>query len=116
MNTVDLLPLLRSHNIRLWVDNDQLRYSAPKGGITDDLLAEIRKNKVELLNLLKNTERFRQAVPLSPVKRTGNLRLSFAQERLWILYHLFPENPAYNIPIILQFGGCLLYTSPSPRD
>lgn len=107
MNSVDLLPLLRSHNIRLWVENDQLRYSAPKGGITADLLAEIRKNKVELLNLVQNTERFRQAVSLVPVERTGNLRPSFAQERLWFLYHLFPESPAYNVSIKMRLAGIM---------
>ena len=86
---------------------DQLKYSAPKGRITDDLLAEIRKNKVELLNLVKDTKRFRQAIPLSPVGRTGNLRLSFAQERLWFLYHLFPESPAYNVSIKMRLAGIL---------
>ena len=107
MNAVDLLTLLRSYSIRLWVENDQLRYSAPKGGITDDLLAEIRKNKVELLNLVKKTERFRQAVSLVPVERTGHLRPSFAQERLWFLYHLFPESPAYNVSIKMRLAGIM---------
>ncbi|MDH3771478.1 MAG: condensation domain-containing protein, partial [Nitrospirota bacterium] len=93
--------------IRLWVENDQLRYSAPKGGITADLLAEIRKNKIELLNLVKNSERFRQAVSLLPVERTGNLRPSFAQERLWFLYHLFPESPAYNVSTKMRLAGLM---------
>ena len=107
MNSVDLLSRLRSHNIRLWAENDQLRFSAPKGGITDDLLAEIRKNKDELLNLVKNTERFRRAVSLFPVERTDTLRLSFAQERLWFLYHLFPEIPVYNVSLQMRLAGVM---------
>ena len=107
MNAVDLLSRLGSHNIRLWAENDQLRYSAPKGGITDDLLAEIRKNKDELLNLVKNTVRFRRAASLFPVERTDTLRLSFAQERLWFLYHLFPEIPVYNVPLIMRLAGVM---------
>jgi amino acid adenylation domain-containing protein len=107
MNSVDLLFRLGSHNIRLWAENDQLRVGAPKGGITEDLLAEIRKNKDELLNLVKNTERFRQAVSLLPVERTDTLRLSFAQERLWFLYHLFPEIPVYNVPLIMRLAGVM---------
>ncbi len=107
MNTVDLLSRLRSQNIRLWAENDQLRYRAPKGKITDDLLAEIRKNKDELLNLVKNTERFRRAVPLSPVERTDTLRLSFAQQRLWFLDQLEPNSPLYNIPRAVWITGHL---------
>lgn len=107
MNPVDLLSRLRNHNIRLGAENDQLRYNAPKGVMTEDLLAEIRKNKDELLNLVKNTERFRRAVSLVPVERTDTLRLSFAQERLWFLYHLFPEIPFYNVPLIMRLTGVM---------
>ena len=107
MNPVDLLSRLRNHNIRLWAENDQLRVNAPKGGMTEDLLAEIRKNKDELLNLVKNTERFRRAVSLVPVERTETLRLSFAQKRLWFLYHLFPEIPVYNVPLIMRLTGAM---------
>jgi aspartate racemase len=79
--------------------------------MTEDLLAEIRKNKDELLNRVKNTERFRRAVSLLPVERTDTLRLSFAQERLWFLYHLFPEIPFYNIPLIMRLAGVMDITA-----
>jgi hypothetical protein len=67
--------------------------------MTEKLLAEIRKNKDELLRRVKNTERFHRAASLFPVERTDTLRLSFAQERLWVLYHLFPEIPVYNVSL-----------------
>ena len=107
MNAVDLLSRLRSHNIRLWAENDQIRYSAPKGEITEDLLAEIRENKAEILNLINNTERLRRTASLLPVARTDTLRLSFAQERLWLLYHLFPEIPVYNVSHIMRLAGVM---------
>jgi hypothetical protein len=33
--------------------------------------------------------------------------LSFAQERLWFLTQLEPENPAYNLPFALRLSGDL---------
>jgi len=49
----------------------------------------------------------RQAPPLQPVPRTGTLPLSFAQERLWLLHQLEPENPIYNKSIIQRLKGPL---------
>ena len=45
--------------------------------------------------------------PLQAVLRQGDLPLSFAQQRLWFLSQLDPDNPAYNRPIILRLTGRL---------
>ncbi|MBV9789059.1 MAG: amino acid adenylation domain-containing protein, partial [Chloroflexi bacterium] len=45
--------------------------------------------------------------PLLPAPRTGNLPLSFAQQRLWFLDQLMPNNPFYNIPTAVQLRGRL---------
>ena len=47
------------------------------------------------------------APPLRPVPRDGELPLSFAQERLWVLDRLAPGSPAYNVPALLALGGAL---------
>ncbi len=39
--------------------------------------------------------------------RSAPLPLSFAQERLWFLYHLFPENAFYNMPWAMEIIGSL---------
>ncbi len=49
----------------------------------------------------------RTAPPISPVPRTGELPLSFAQERLWFLDQLQPGSAAYNIPSALGLRGRL---------
>ncbi|HEY2739060.1 MAG TPA: condensation domain-containing protein, partial [Thermoanaerobaculia bacterium] len=47
------------------------------------------------------------APPLSRVARTGDLLLSFAQQRLWFLHQLDPQSPAYNVLLSLLLEGPL---------
>ncbi|HEX9941188.1 MAG TPA: amino acid adenylation domain-containing protein, partial [Thermoanaerobaculia bacterium] len=47
------------------------------------------------------------APPLRPVPRDGEIPLSFAQERLWVLDRLVPGSAAYNIPVGLRLTGSL---------
>src|SRR6266545_7103767 len=35
-------------------------------------------------------------------RRDGDLPLSFAQRRLWLVHRLAPESPAYNMPLALR--------------
>ncbi|RNB58932.1 amino acid adenylation domain-containing protein [Brevibacillus gelatini] len=42
---------------------------------------------------------------IQPVPREGKLPLSFAQQRLWFLDQLMPDNPMYNIPFALRIQG-----------
>jgi amino acid adenylation domain-containing protein len=48
-----------------------------------------------------------QEPPLVATAREGNLPVSFAQQRLWLLDRLEPGSPAYNIPIALRLNGPL---------
>jgi len=45
--------------------------------------------------------------PIKPVPRNGDLPLSYAQERLWVLDQIEPNNPLYNIPRTLRLRGAL---------
>jgi amino acid adenylation domain-containing protein len=45
--------------------------------------------------------------PVVPVERTGEIPLSFAQERLWFLDRMEPDSPFYSIPAALRLTGAL---------
>src|SRR4051812_44206578 len=47
------------------------------------------------------------APPLLPAPREGDLPLSFAQERLWLIDQLEPGSPRYNVPAALRVEGPL---------
>lgn len=48
-----------------------------------------------------------QAPPIVAVPRGGHLPLSFAQQRLWFVDQLDPNNPLYNVPLALRLTGTL---------
>ncbi|MGW7456538.1 non-ribosomal peptide synthetase [Streptomyces sp. NPDC054797] len=55
MNANDLLEEFRSAGIRLWREGQQLRFRAPRGVMTDQRLADLRRCKAELLAVMADT-------------------------------------------------------------
>lgn len=49
-----------------------------------------------------------KAPPITRAPRKGNLPLSFAQQRLWIVHQLDPDSPAYNISNADRISGPLI--------
>ncbi|MEG4024268.1 amino acid adenylation domain-containing protein [Microcoleus sp. S13C4] len=110
---VEFLSYLRSLDINIFIEGSRLRCNAPEGIITPELRAEISQRKTEIISFLKAANRTSSftPTPIVPMGRDGNLPLSFAQQRLWFLDQLVPNNPFYNVPAALRLTGSLNFSA-----
>ncbi|MDR9897010.1 amino acid adenylation domain-containing protein [Aetokthonos hydrillicola Thurmond2011] len=63
--------------------------------------------EVDKLLLQRDQHKDLAKYEISQVKNRDNLPLSFAQQRLWFLNQLEPDNPAYNIVVGFRLHGIL---------
>ncbi|MCF2150076.1 amino acid adenylation domain-containing protein [Desmonostoc muscorum LEGE 12446] len=108
MNIEQLVVDLSKQGVKLWVEGEQLRANAPKGVLTPETRDLLAKNKAELILLLHKKKADTDTdLPLIKAERPQNLPLSFAQEQLWLLNQLEPDNPSYNEQAALKLHGKL---------
>ncbi len=98
-STFELLDQLRALDVHVRAEDGRLRISAPKGSLTPALEAALVASKAELLKVLTAAPAVAHTASpaLFAVPRTGTLRLSYLQERLWVLDQLQPGHTAYNL-------------------
>ena len=89
MKTNELLAELSQKGIKIWVDDDQLSYRAPKGVLTASLREELTKHKKEILTLLdgvssQDLEKRLPSVEPDPDHRHLPFPLTDIQEAYWI--------------------------------
>jgi len=81
-----LLKTCWKKGIQLQVSNNNLSFNAAKNAMTDQILSEIKANKLALVELLTQQAGYYDARPLSANERA-----------LWFLYCMQPESVAYNM-------------------
>ncbi|MEB3217400.1 MAG: amino acid adenylation domain-containing protein [Nostocales cyanobacterium 94392] len=109
MNIVKFLSYLKGLGINVWVEDQQLRYRAPKGVMTSTLKQELSERKTEILAFLQEAHIAKQSsnTAIVAVPRKGDLPLSFSQQRMWFSYQLDSNNPLYNESFQVQITGKL---------
>lgn len=106
MSVIEFLTQLAEKDIRLWVEDGKLRFSAAEGAFTEEIKQEVVNRKTELIEFLSQAKKAHQE-QIPPIHRDQPLALSFAQQRLWFLNQLEPDNPSYNMPAAIRIRGKL---------
>ncbi|MEH2381364.1 MAG: amino acid adenylation domain-containing protein [Nostoc sp.] len=109
MTTIEFVSYLNSLGIKIWLEGDQLNYRAPKGVMNPDLKNKLLGRKSEILAFLEEAKSATDSSfePILSIKRSRDLPLSFAQQRMWFLYQLESQSPFYNEGLQLRVAGVL---------
>ncbi|MBA54635.1 MAG: hypothetical protein CMK89_09285 [Pseudomonadales bacterium] len=106
MNVVEFLASLAKQDIRLWLEGENLRFSAPEGAFTPEIRDKVVANKPAIIEFLKQARKLNESA-IEPVSRDQPLVTSYGQQRLWILDQLNPNDVTYNMSSALRIKGPL---------
>lgn len=101
----DFVNDLKRLDVQLSIEQDaRLRCNAPEGVLTPELRQELMVRKSELIAYLQ----LESATPKeSSSLQSTTFPLSFAQQRLWFLAQLAPNNPFYNVSAAIRLTGTI---------
>ena len=109
MTVYELMAKLGAAGIKLWVEEGQLKFKAPKGALTPDLKQNLIDNKQAVIAFLSETKvgaaGGESDIPLAD--RSLPIPLSHAQQRLWFIEQLTPGSSTFHIPAALYLTGIL---------
>ncbi|GAA0907528.1 non-ribosomal peptide synthetase [Virgisporangium aurantiacum] len=107
MTTAEFLAQLKELGVDIQLgDGERARVLAPKGVLTPDLRLQLTERREEILQFLRASTT-RSPGRIVRTSRDGPLPASHAQERLWFLHQLEPDNTGYHVPLTLRVAGRL---------
>ncbi|MDX1695322.1 MAG: condensation domain-containing protein, partial [Ketobacteraceae bacterium] len=104
MSVVELLSSLAKKDIRLWLEGENLRFSAPEGAFTPEIRDQIVAAKPQIIEFLKQAQKLRKK-GIEAADREGKIPVSYSQQRLWLLNQINPGDTTYNIPAAFRIRG-----------
>ena len=73
MKKIEFVSYLQNLGVKLWMEQEQLRYRSPKGVMTPELKQDIVDRKTEILELLREAQKTQKSNELSlPPHSTKN--------------------------------------------
>ena len=110
-SAAQLLERLRAADIRLSLDGDRLRVSAPKGAMTAALRAAVAESKQELVAALRTSADAGEGPGprhvIRRIPRDGPLPLSSVQQRLWFIDRMGAGDVSDNVGGAFRIRGRL---------
>jgi hypothetical protein len=104
----EILEKLSQLQVKLWVNGDQLCYSAPPGVMDETRRAELIKYKPKIIAYLKKiSQEGNVHSGIAPIARPAKIPLSYAQELPWREDQLTPGNTANNMFLAFRLYGSL---------
>lgn len=101
-----LVEMMGKNRIQLWLEGKALRYRAPKGIVTEEILSCFRERKEELVEYLEQEASEKQFFEsIQPLQTREHYPLSSAQKRLFVMDQLLNTCVAYNMPIAVYMEG-----------
>ena len=109
MTVFELMSKLGAAGIKLWLEDGQLKFKAPKGALTKDLKSHLVAKKQDVIEFLGATRVGKDASDdtIPKADRSKPLQLSYSQQRMWFIEQLMPANSTFHIPAALILNGVL---------
>ena len=104
----DVLDSVRRKGVRIWTEQGQLRYQAPKGALTPqevDRLRQARSQIVALLETTPNPDDRRRS--LADRARSGRGPLAFSQQMYWNMFQLGERGARRQVASATRLSGPL---------
>lgn len=99
---------LEDKKIKLWADGESLRYKAPAGVVTKEVLKSLGVRKAEIIDYLNiKSAGGIFSVPIDKVGEKEYYHLSAAQMRMFLLSRLDSKSTAYNLTQVLKINGAI---------
>ena len=102
----ELLSELRKSNVLIRLEDGNLKVKMPKGVDSKGLLMQIKSNKDELIEFIRERESLTNTFsPIPVAEKQPYYPLSAAQNRMYFLYEFDKNSLAYNMPKALKLEG-----------
>jgi hypothetical protein len=105
----DFLYLLAQKGVKLAVKGSQLSVTGNLGALDSAEKVQLKANKQAVIDYICELQLRPPAI--SKITPNGNLSLSFAQQRLWLLDKIDGSSPHYNMPSAMQLSGELNFAA-----